>query len=154
MSVQTKLRISGVQTNLRVCGSAQTINVQNRPFCVQTLQIQTRISSVQTKNIQTRLYSNQTVLKRTVQKYHAQTLKVQTSHVQTRLKSSVADRFSWLLAENNQTGVIDGLKSVYKTKLYPLEKLYGFHNFHSPSLADVDFDVLPQVLVIGKSLYN
>ena len=151
MSVQTKLRISGVQTNLKVCGSAQTINVQNRPFCVQTLQIQTRINSVQTKNIQTRLYSNQTVWNRSVQKYH-NPISVQTNHVQTRLKSSVADRFSWLLAENNQTGVIDGLKSVYKTKLYPLEKLYGFHNFHSPSLADVDFDVLPQVLVIGKLL--
>ena len=27
---------------------------------------------------------------------------------------SVADRFSWLLTENNQSGVVDGLKETYK----------------------------------------
>ena len=84
--------------------------------------------------------------------------------------SSVAERFSWLLTENNNSGVIEGLKNTYRftrgnllcsriinhdyyfcrTKLLPLEKLYGFHDFHSPSLSDVDFEVLPQVLVIGN----
>ena len=91
----------------------------------------------------------------------------------TRNKSSsVAERFSWLLTENNNSGVIEGLKNTYRfiirgnpfvfiylidhdyyfcrTKLLPLEKLYGFHDFHSPSLSDVDFEVLPQVLVIGN----
>ena len=28
--------------------------------------------------------------------------------------------------------------------------MYSFHDFHSPSLSDVDFEVLPQVLVIGQ----
>merc|ERR1711970_1442927 len=73
---------------------------------------------------------------------------------QTRLASSergrVADRFSWLLAEENNTGVVDGLKKAYKTKLLPLEKHYSFHDFHSPPLDDTDFDSLPQVLVIGQ----
>ena len=36
-----------------------------------------------------------------------------------------------------------------RSKLQPLEKMYGFHNFHSPPLSDMDFDALPQVLVIG-----
>ena len=37
-----------------------------------------------------------------------------------------------------------------RSKLQPLEKMYGFHNFHSPPLSDMDFDALPQVLVIGN----
>ena len=40
--------------------------------------------------------------------------------------------------------------SVLRTKLLPLETMYKFHDFHSPSLSDVDFEVLPQVLVIGQ----
>ena len=31
-----------------------------------------------------------------------------------RHQSSVADRFSWLLTENNKSGVVDGLKDTYK----------------------------------------
>ena len=73
---------------------------------------------------------------------------------QVRYKSSdrgkVADRFSWLLSEEKNTGVVDGLKKAYRTKLLPLEKHYSFHDFHSPPLNDTDFDGLPQVLVIGK----
>ena len=83
-------------------------------------------------------------------------------------RGKVADRFSWLLSESHNTGVVDGLKKTYRlvgrvkllyyhnqrdlirTKLLPLEKLYGFHNFHSPPLSDIDFDSLPQVLVIGE----
>merc|ERR1711892_1107799 len=73
---------------------------------------------------------------------------------QVRFKSSdrgkVADRFSWLLSEEKNTGVVDGLKKAYRTKLLPLEKHYSFHDFHSPPLNDTDFDCLPQVLVIGQ----
>lgn len=73
---------------------------------------------------------------------------------QIRSKSSdrgkVADKFSWLLAEEKNTGVVDGLKRAYRTKLLPLEKHYCFHDFHSPPLDDTDFDSLPQVLVIGQ----
>ena len=65
-------------------------------------------------------------------------------------RGRVADRFSWLLSETNNSGVVDGLKKTYRSKLQPLEKLYGFHNFHSPPLSDTDFDALPQVLVIGQ----
>jgi len=75
-------------------------------------------------------------------------------HSKIRFKSSergsVADRFSWLLAEEQNTGVVDGLKKAYRNKLLPLEKHYSFHDFHSPPLDDTDFDSLPQVLVIGQ----
>ena len=75
-------------------------------------------------------------------------------HSKMRFKSSergsVADRFSWLLAEEQNTGVVDGLKKAYRNKLLPLEKHYSFHDFHSPPLDDTDFDSLPQVLVIGN----
>ena len=86
-------------------------------------------------------------------------------------RGRVADRFSWLLSESHNSGVVDGLKKTYRlsdwssilwlltfnvfprSKLQPLEKLYGFHNFHSPPLSDMDFDAIPQVLVIGIFLY-
>ena len=42
------------------------------------------------------------------------------------------------------------LNILLRSKLQPLEKMYGFHNFHSPPLSDTDFDALPQVLVIGS----
>ncbi|KAG5837593.1 EH domain-containing protein 2b isoform X1 [Anguilla rostrata] len=46
--------------------------------------------------------------------------------------------------------VTDGLKSLYRQKMLPLEQLYGFHDFHSPSLEDADFDNKPMVLVVGQ----
>lgn len=46
--------------------------------------------------------------------------------------------------------VTDGLKKLYATKLRPLEKKYGFEDFHSPLLSDADFDAKPQVLMIGQ----
>ncbi|KAJ8256633.1 hypothetical protein COCON_G00187850 [Conger conger] len=46
--------------------------------------------------------------------------------------------------------VTEGLKSLYRQKLLPLEQLYGFHDFHSPSLEDADFDNKPMVLVVGQ----
>lgn len=62
----------------------------------------------------------------------------------------LADRFSWLLAEEQQSGVVAGLKEAYRQKLLPLERHYSFHDFHSPPLDDTDFDSLPLVLVIGQ----
>jgi hypothetical protein len=48
--------------------------------------------------------------------------------------------FSWL-GKNNDTKnqntletVSDGLRKIYKQKLFPLEDYYGFHEFHSPAL--------------------
>lgn len=46
--------------------------------------------------------------------------------------------------------VTEGLKFLYKQKLLPLEKYYGFSNFHSPSLEDADFDNKPMILVVGQ----
>uniref|UniRef100_A0A8C7MNH4 Uncharacterized protein n=1 Tax=Oncorhynchus kisutch TaxID=8019 RepID=A0A8C7MNH4_ONCKI len=46
--------------------------------------------------------------------------------------------------------VTEGLKSLYHQKLLPLEQHYGFHDFHSPSLEDADFDNKPMVLVVGQ----
>ncbi|KAL8608656.1 3-hydroxyisobutyryl-CoA hydrolase [Nucella lapillus] len=46
--------------------------------------------------------------------------------------------------------VVEGLKKVYKTKLLPLEETYKFHDFHSPSLDDPDFDSKPMILLIGQ----
>ncbi|DAZ97270.1 TPA: hypothetical protein N0F65_009321 [Lagenidium giganteum] len=46
--------------------------------------------------------------------------------------------------------VIEGLKRLYTTKLKPLEKKYGFDDFHSPLLSDADFDAKPQILMIGQ----
>uniref|UniRef100_A0A3B3STH7 EH domain containing 2 n=1 Tax=Paramormyrops kingsleyae TaxID=1676925 RepID=A0A3B3STH7_9TELE len=46
--------------------------------------------------------------------------------------------------------VTEGLKSLYRKKLLPLEKYYDFHSFHSASLEDADFDNKPMVLVVGQ----
>ncbi|XP_059838744.1 EH domain-containing protein 3 isoform X2 [Hypanus sabinus] len=65
--------------------------------------------------------------------------------------------FSWL--GRNERGkkdpelfqtVTDGLKKLYKTKLLPLEQHYRFHEFHSPSLEDADFDNKPMLLLVGQ----
>lgn len=46
--------------------------------------------------------------------------------------------------------VTEGLRSLYRKKLLPIEEHYGFHDFHSPSLEDADFDNKPMVLVVGQ----
>jgi len=46
--------------------------------------------------------------------------------------------------------VLDGLKSLYKKSLLPLEESYQFHDFHSPKLGDADFDNKPMVMLIGQ----
>lgn len=48
------------------------------------------------------------------------------------------------------TDVFDGLKNAYRTKLLPLEKLYGFHEFHSPPLEDSDFEAKPMIMLVGQ----
>lgn len=62
--------------------------------------------------------------------------------------------FSWLTKESNKTevyeSVTDGLKTIYKNKLLPLEQQYQFHDFHSPQLADSDFDAKPMILLVGQ----
>lgn len=50
--------------------------------------------------------------------------------------------FSWMTggkAEKKYEAVSEGLKSLYKEKLLPLETEYNFHAFHSPVLDDQDF---------------
>ncbi|KAM4879787.1 EH domain-containing protein 2 [Sylvia borin] len=46
--------------------------------------------------------------------------------------------------------VTEALKSLYKSKLLPVEEFYGFGSFHSPALLDADFDAKPMVLVMGQ----
>ncbi|KYB29743.1 EH domain-containing protein 3 [Tribolium castaneum] len=62
--------------------------------------------------------------------------------------------FSWLTRDNNKTevyeNVVEGLKTIYKNKLLPLEQHYQFHDFHSPQLEDSDFDAKPMILLVGQ----
>lgn len=44
----------------------------------------------------------------------------------------------------------DGLKKIYKQKLFPLEEYYKFHDFHSPALDDPDFNAKPMILLVGQ----
>jgi len=46
--------------------------------------------------------------------------------------------------------ITEGLKSIYKKHLLPLEKEYNFHEFHSPMLEDPDFDGKPLVMLMGQ----
>lgn len=48
------------------------------------------------------------------------------------------------------TCVSEGLKTIYKSKLLPLEEFYHFHEFHSPPLDDADFDAKPMILLVGQ----
>jgi hypothetical protein len=78
--------------------------------------------------------------------------------------------FSWLGGNSKKKdqqvleSVSDGLRKIYKQKLYPLEEHYKFHEFHSPalgqcfgilphkreSLDDPDFDAKPMILLVGQ----
>jgi EH domain-containing protein 1 len=65
--------------------------------------------------------------------------------------------FSWLSGNNTKKKdqevletVSDGLKKIYKQKLYPLEDFYRFHEFHSPALDDPDFNAKPMILLVGQ----
>lgn len=69
------------------------------------------------------------------------------------LKSRIK-MFSWLKSEGSKQemyeNVTEGLKTIYKTKLLPLEEHYDFHSFHSPKLEDPDFDAKPMILLVGQ----
>lgn len=64
--------------------------------------------------------------------------------------------FSWLSKSDAKNdidqfeNVLEGLKSIYKQKLLPLEAAYHFHEFHSPQLDDPDFDARPMILLVGQ----
>ncbi|PAV90034.1 hypothetical protein WR25_07655 [Diploscapter pachys] len=65
--------------------------------------------------------------------------------------------FSWLGGDSNKKknrevleSVSEGLRKIYKQKLYPLEEFYRFHEFHSPALDDPDFDAKPMILLVGQ----
>ena len=46
--------------------------------------------------------------------------------------------------------VLEGLQNVYNEKLLPLEREYQFHDFHSPTLTDADFNAKPLVMLVGQ----
>lgn len=65
--------------------------------------------------------------------------------------------FSWISKDDRRKkepevfgNVTDGLKKLYKQKLFPLEEFYKFHDFHSPPLDDPDFDAKPMILLVGQ----
>ncbi|KAJ3024154.1 EH domain-containing protein 1 [Thoreauomyces humboldtii] len=51
--------------------------------------------------------------------------------------------------KNEYSDIVDGLKSIYKNKIKPLEQTYNFEQFHSPYLTDADIEAKPMVLIIG-----
>jgi len=46
--------------------------------------------------------------------------------------------------------VTDGLKSLYRQRIRPVEEAYKFGEFYSPLMNDGDFDAKPMVLLIGQ----
>ncbi|GMR59767.1 hypothetical protein PMAYCL1PPCAC_29962, partial [Pristionchus mayeri] len=71
--------------------------------------------------------------------------------------AQVPKMFSWLGGNSDKKknkevleSVSEGLRKIYKTKLYPLEEFYKFHDFHSPALDDPDFDAKPMILLVGQ----
>lgn len=50
----------------------------------------------------------------------------------------------------NYESIIDGLKTLYKRKIRPLEELYKFDLFHSAHLTDTDIAAKPFILVLGQ----
>lgn len=63
--------------------------------------------------------------------------------------------FSWLsqkpeVIHECYENVAEGLKSIYRNKMLPLEQHYLFEEFHSPPLNDPDFDSKPLILLVGQ----
>ena len=48
------------------------------------------------------------------------------------------------------SGVTEGVKTIYREKVKPLEEQYMVRDFHYPLLTDDDFDAKPLVLLIGS----
>ncbi|WKY11065.1 hypothetical protein Q1695_002976 [Nippostrongylus brasiliensis] len=72
-------------------------------------------------------------------------------------KKKPKSMFSWLGGDSSKKknkevldSVSEGLRKIYKQKLYPLEEHYKFHEFHSPALDDPDFDAKPMILLVGQ----
>uniref|UniRef100_A0A0N5C7H8 EH domain-containing protein 1-like n=1 Tax=Strongyloides papillosus TaxID=174720 RepID=A0A0N5C7H8_STREA len=66
-----------------------------------------------------------------------------------------SNMFSWLNSSKKKDttdleSVAEGLRKIYKQKLYPLEEYYKFHDFHSPALDDADFTAKPMILLVGQ----
>ncbi|CAM6123882.1 unnamed protein product [Calypogeia fissa] len=54
------------------------------------------------------------------------------------------------ISQAQVTSVIDGLKKLYLEKLKPLEVMYRFNDFVSPTLTESDFDCKPMVMLLGQ----
>lgn len=67
-------------------------------------------------------------------------------------KSQKPDQY--VSVDTDDDYIIEGniLKSIYKTKLRPLEEHYHFHQFHMPPLQDSDFVLNSMLLIIGDSV--
>jgi GTPase SAR1 family protein len=48
------------------------------------------------------------------------------------------------------TALIDGLKSLYRRRIKPLEEKYKFHEFNSALLTDTDIEAKPMVMLLGQ----
>ena len=46
--------------------------------------------------------------------------------------------------------IIDGIKTLYRKKIRPLEEAYKFELFHSAPLTDTDIEAKPLVLIMGQ----
>lgn len=46
--------------------------------------------------------------------------------------------------------IVDGLKTLYKKKIRPIEELYKFDSFHSALLTDTDIEAKPFILLMGQ----
>lgn len=60
----------------------------------------------------------------------------------------------YISVDTDDDYIIEGniLKTIYKTKLYPLEKHYHFHHFHKPPLEDSDFLNDSMLVIIGDTV--
>eukprot|EP00949_MAST-11_sp_MAST-11-sp1_P003616 g3616.t1 len=65
--------------------------------------------------------------------------------VPSSLKSSMQSQIKQMSDQ-----VISDIKTTYKQHIRPVEELYKFGEFHSPSLEDSDFDAPPMVLLMGQ----
>ncbi len=52
--------------------------------------------------------------------------------------------------EVNNSTILDGLKSIYKSKIEPIEVSSGFDLFYSSCLSERDLDSKPLVLLLGQ----
>eukprot|EP00928_Gymnodinium_smaydae_P031595 TRINITY_DN23147_c0_g1_i1.p1 TRINITY_DN23147_c0_g1~~TRINITY_DN23147_c0_g1_i1.p1 ORF type:complete len:531 (-),score=125.56 TRINITY_DN23147_c0_g1_i1:203-1795(-) len=65
--------------------------------------------------------------------------------------------FKWLGGDTSRNqcakafcNVTDGLQTLYREKMLPVEQDYSFHQFYSPALTDADFAAKPMVMLTGQ----